>query len=113
MLAKSRLDGRDASMNRAETAQPFEEGIRAQLVRVIGMLDRERFSPTSGCFDRTFWCWKFVDFPGARFQEGLCVLSYVWAHDHPGNSYFANPRLLEWIGQGFEFCRFDYLPTRQ
>jgi hypothetical protein len=43
-------------MNRAEIAQPFEEGIHAQLVRVIGMLDRERFSPTSGCFDRTFWC---------------------------------------------------------
>jgi hypothetical protein len=95
-------------MNRAEIAQPFEEGFHAQLVRVIGMLDRERFSPTSGCFDRTFWCWKFVDFPGARFQEGLCVLSYVWAHDHPGNPYFQNPKLLEWIGQGFEFwCRIQ------
>ncbi len=95
-------------MNRVEIAQPFEEGIHAQLVRVIGMLDRERFSPTSGCFDRTFWCWKFVDFPGARFQEGLCVLSYVWAHDHPGNPYFKNPQLLEWISQGFEFwCRIQ------
>jgi len=95
-------------MNRTEIAEPFAEGIRAQLVRVLGMLDRERFSPTSGCLDRTYWCWKFVDFPGARFQEGLCALSYVWAHDHPDNPYFANPRLLEWIGQGFEFwCRIQ------
>jgi hypothetical protein len=90
-------------MDRAQAAQLFETGIESQLVRVIGMLDRERFSPTSGCFDRTFWCWKFVDFPGARFQEGLCVLSYVWATDYPGSSYYRNPRLLEWIAQGFDF----------
>ncbi len=95
-------------MSRTEIASPFEEAIQAQLVRVIGMLDRERFSPTSGCLDRTYWCWKFVDFPGARFQEGLCALSYAWAYDHPDNPYFASPQLLEWIGQGFEFwCRIQ------
>jgi len=58
-------------MQRDEIARPFEAGIQDQLVRVIGMLDREKYSRTAGCFDRTFWCWKFVDFPGARFQEGL------------------------------------------
>jgi hypothetical protein len=70
--------------------------------RVLGLVDREFLSPTAGCCDRTYWAWKFVDFPRARFQEALCVLSFLWAHceDTP---YFHEARLLEWIGHGLRF----------
>lgn len=84
-------------------AAPFLEAIRSRAALVLGMLDREPFSPTYGCGDRTYWAWKFVDFPGARFQEGLCALSYLYAVPFEGSPYHANPRLLEWIAAGFDF----------
>ena len=72
-------------------------------------MDREPDSRTAGCCDRTYWAWKFVDFPGARFQEALCVLSFLYATDGPGNRQYRNPRLLEWIGNGLRFwSRIQY-----
>jgi len=71
--------------------------------QVLGMLDREAFSPTFGCLDRTYWAWKFTDFAGARFQEGLYFLSFLYATKLPTNPYFQNPRMLEWIAGGFDF----------
>jgi len=77
--------------------------ILEQAPRVLSLMDRERISPTAGCCDRTYWAWKFVDFPRARFQEALCVLSFLYATKLNDSPYFGNPRLLEWIGAGLRF----------
>ena len=71
--------------------------------RVLGLIDREEYSPTLGCLDRTYWAWKFTDFAGARFQEGLCVLGFLYATDVEASPYHHNPRLLSWIASGFDF----------
>lgn len=84
-------------------AATYLQAITAQIPRVISLLDREDFSRTRGCFDRTFWAWKFTDFPGARFQEGLCVLGFLYATDFPDNPYYKNAKLLHWIAGGFDF----------
>ena len=59
-----------------DRARPYQEQILLHAPRILGLIDREAMSPTSGCCDRTFWAWKFVDFPRSRFQEALCVLSF-------------------------------------
>lgn len=71
--------------------------------KVLGLLDRQEFSRTYGCLDRTYWAWKFTDFPGARFQEGLCYLGFLYATDFDGNDYYRNERLRSWIAGGFDF----------
>ena len=81
----------------------FLSAIYDKAPHVLSLLDRERFSPTRGCFDRTHWAWKFTDFPGARFQEGLCVLSFLLTHEDDDNPYYSEPKLLEWITGGFDF----------
>lgn len=81
----------------------YLDALRSHAARVLGMLDREKFSRTYGCLDRTFWAWKFVDFPGARFQEGLCFLSYLYATPYAGSPYADNPRLRAWIAAGFDY----------
>ena len=86
-----------------EGCEIYLEGILRQAVPVLSLLDREPESPTSGCFDRTFWAWKFSDFPGARFQEGLCFLSFLHATPLPGSDYQGNEALLRWIAGGFDF----------
>ncbi|MGE0126723.1 MAG: hypothetical protein AB7U82_01365 [Blastocatellales bacterium] len=77
--------------------------ILEQAPRALGLMDREALSPTAGCCDRTYWAWKFVDFPGSRFQEALCALGFLYATEIEGNRYYRNARLLEWIGLGLRF----------
>lgn len=65
--------------------------------RLLSMLDRERHSPTAGCFDRDHWGWKFRDFPITMLQIAHYPLALLWAQRAPGNPYYRNSRLLEWI----------------
>lgn len=90
-------------VNSQTDAQVYLNAIEREAVRVLSLMDREVFSPTFGCIDRTYWAWKFTDFPGARFQEGLCVLSFLYATPFEGNRYYQQPKLLEWIAGGFDF----------
>ena len=94
-------------MDARAPTHPYWAAIVDQAPRVLGLMDREALSPTSGCGDRTYWAWKFTDFPGARFQESLCVLSFLYRT--PGSEYFKNPNLLTWIGRGMEYwCKIQY-----
>jgi hypothetical protein len=90
-------------------AELYASLILEQVPRVLSLMDREAFSPTAGCCDRTYWAWKFVDYPGARFQESLCVLSFLYATNLPGSPYYRSRRLLEWIDLGLRFwCSIQY-----
>ena len=95
------------------TRPPHAEFYRAlileQAPRVLSLMDRETFSPTAGCCDRTYWAWKFVDYPGSRFQEALCVLGFLYATNLPDSPYHRNRRLLEWIDLGLRYwCSIQY-----
>lgn len=81
----------------------YRAAILAAVPRVLSLMDREPLSPTAGCCDRTYWAWKFTDFPGARFQEALCCLSFLWATPFTGNGYQNSRKLLEWIEAGLAF----------
>jgi len=70
---------------------------------ILSLQDREEFSPTYGSFDRTYWQWKFIDFSGARFQEALLTLSYVYGNKFSQNIYYRNPKILKWIEAGFSY----------
>ncbi len=84
-------------------AEAYRAAVLHQAPRVLGAMDREPLSPTRGCCDRTWWAWKFTDFPGPRFQESVCVLAFLHATPFEGNPYHRNANLLEWIGAGLDF----------
>lgn len=80
----------------------YARALREHVAPVLSLLDREEHSRTRGCLDRTFWAWKFTDFPGARFQEGLCFLAFL--HAAPvAPAYRGNENLARWIAGGFDF----------
>lgn len=81
----------------------YQSVILGKIPLLLSLQDREENSPTFGSFDRTYWQWKFTDFPDARFQEALLTLSYVYSADFEGNIYRKNPGLLKWIEAGFLF----------
>jgi len=64
--------------------------------RLLSRGNRETISPYFGVFDRTFWAWKFTDFPGARFQEAAYTLAYLWSTPRPGNPLAGSDHALAW-----------------
>ncbi len=84
-------------------ASVYADAILAEAPRVLSLMDREALSPTAGCCDRTYWAWKFVDFPASRLQESLCVLAFLYATPLPQSPYYRNRQLLDWIARGLEF----------
>jgi hypothetical protein len=90
----------------AEEVTPAElywSQVLREVPRTLGTMDRERLSPTAGCCDRTHWAWKFTDFPGARFQESVCVMAFLHETDRHDNPYYRNDRLREWLDLGLRF----------
>jgi hypothetical protein len=80
-----------------DRSEPYRSLILDHVPRVLGLVDREAMSPTAGCCDRTFWAWKFVDFPRSRFQEAACVLAFLYATELEGNTLHGNYKVLGWI----------------
>lgn len=75
----------------------------AQIPRLLSRQDREACSKTYGAFDRTFWGWKFTDFHGARFQEALYPMAWLYTTQAQDNPYYKNARVQEWIRAGFVY----------
>ncbi len=86
-----------------EPANLYREHVLRELPRLLSWQDREPMSKTCGSFDRTYWGWKFTDFPGARFQEGVYALAHLCCRDFPGNPLFGDERALDWARAGLRY----------
>jgi hypothetical protein len=82
---------------------PYIDCAMAQLPRLLSRMDREAPSRTYGACDRTYWGWKFTDFPGPRFQEAVYAFAWMYVRRFPGNCFEAHPALLGWIVAGFRY----------
>jgi hypothetical protein len=103
-VAGPRADGADAAGSPvSEPGAVYWHAARSEIARLLSWQDRESFSPTYGCFDRTYWCWKFTDFPGARFQEGVFSLAHLFGAPWSDNALYREPRVLSWIQAGVSF----------
>jgi hypothetical protein len=69
--------------------------------RLLSLQDRDDFSITSGCFDRNYWQWKFVDFSCPVLQQGVFALSFLYSEQ--GSDYYQSKKLKKWIVSGLNF----------
>jgi hypothetical protein len=72
---------------------------------VLGLVDKNKLSPTYGCFDRNYWHYRTVDFPTGMAQLGVIILAHVYTTQYPNNPYYQQERIKELIIAGI-----DYLP---
>jgi len=72
---------------------------------LLELLDRNRFSPTYGCFDRAYWHFRTADFPCGMSQEFCLPLALVYRYPFPGNPYWGKERLRELAIAAVEFAR--------
>lgn len=85
------------------------EALRS-IPKILQLADRNRFSPTYGCFDRSFWHYRTMDFPSGMFQEFVLPLALVCAHPLEDNPYYRVRRVAEIAEAGIEFARISSHP---
>lgn len=77
----------------------------AYFPKLLGLVDRNRLSPTYGCFDRNYWHYKAIDFPSGMAETGVLPLALAWGHRFPGGErYYQQPRLRELVSAGIGFA---------
>jgi hypothetical protein len=82
----------------------FEEGI-GDLPKILELVDKDRLSPTYGCFDRSYWHYRTSDFPSGMFQECVLPLALAYTLEHPRNPFVKQERLRELAWAGIDFAR--------
>jgi hypothetical protein len=76
----------------------------AEIPKLLTLLDRTPVSSTYGCFDRSYWHYRTMDFPCGMSQEYVWPLALVWSLDLPGNPYRAQPAVRDWIEAGIRYA---------
>ena len=81
----------------------FAREALAQIPKILTLQDRNPHSPTYGCFDRLFWQYKVIDFPAGMSQEFVYPLALAYQTNLPGNEFYQQPMLKEWIVAGIVY----------
>jgi hypothetical protein len=63
--------------------------------KILTLQDRNRHSPTYGCFDRNYWQYKIIDFPSGMSQEFVWPLALAWDTELEGNAFYKQDALRE------------------
>ncbi len=82
----------------------FAKEALAQIPKILTLLDRNPHSPTYGCFDRTFWQYKVIDFPAGMSQEFVYPLALAYHCSLPDNIFYQQPSLKEWVEAGIMYA---------
>ncbi len=74
-----------------------------QIPRLLSNLDRNRFSPTYGCFHRDYWLDKTSDFPDAVRQFGVHSLALAYKYPFENNIFYKSKKIKNWTIAGLLF----------
>jgi hypothetical protein len=75
-----------------------------QISTILTLMDRNRHSPTYGCFDRNYWHYRIIDFPSGMAQEFVLPLALAYKLDIPGNPYYQQASIKEWVEAGILYA---------
>lgn len=76
----------------------------AQIPKILTLLDRNPHSPTYGCFDRSFWHYKIIDFPSGMAQEFVWPLALAYHTNLPDNPYYQKSAIIQWVEAGILYA---------
>ena len=75
-----------------------------QIPKILTLMDRNRHSPTYGCFDRNFWQYKIIDFPSGMAQEFVLPLALAYHTELADNPFFHQAALRDWVEAGILYA---------
>ncbi|MBD2041739.1 hypothetical protein [Microcoleus sp. FACHB-672] len=82
----------------------FAREALAQIPKILTLLDRNRHSPTYGCFDRNFWHYKIIDFPSGMSQEFVWPLALAYDTNVPNNPFYQQPVIRDFVEAGILYA---------
>jgi hypothetical protein len=82
----------------------FAKSALEQIPKILTLLDRNRHSPTYGCFDRTFWQYKVIDFPSGMSQEFVWPLALAYDTNVPDNPFYRQEIIKDWVEAGILYA---------
>ena len=71
--------------------------------KILHLLDQNPYSPTYGCFDRSFWHYRTMDFPCGMSQEMVLLLAQAYKNPYPGNPFYKVSRIKELSSAAINF----------
>ena len=78
--------------------------VTENLERIMGLCDRNPYSPSYGSFDRAYWNYKTTDFSNTRLQETVLTFALLYSKKYPGaEEYYKSEKLLEIIKAALRF----------
>ena len=75
-----------------------------QIPKILTLMDRNKHSPTYGCFDRNYWHYKIIDFPSGMSQEFVLPLALAYKLKNPENPYYKNKSIKDFVISGINFA---------
>ena len=89
----------------AQARDLYAEVGLSQIPHILSLIDRNRTSPTYGCFDRQYWHYKTAPFPSGMYQEFVLPLALVYANRFPGGEdYYQQERMKELVAAGIRYA---------
>lgn len=74
----------------------FAELAMSYVPHLAGLVDRNPYSRTYGCFDREYWHYRTRDFACGMSQEFVLPFALLYAQKCPGNRWFGLERMRDW-----------------
>jgi hypothetical protein len=103
MAAAARKFGKTSIIS----SEVYRKYLLTGMPHILSALDRDKYSPTYGCFDREYWAWATKEFANVDLQRAVFPLSMVYLNNFEGNIYYKNREILENIKAGI--CYWTYI----
>jgi len=76
----------------------------AEIPKLLTLLDRNPHSSTYGCFDRSHWHYKIIDFPSGMSQEFVYPLALAYSTEIADNPFARQPEVVTWVEAGLAYA---------
>jgi hypothetical protein len=83
----------------------FADLAMSYVPHLAGLVDRNPYSQTYGCFDREYWHYRTRDFPCGMSQEFVLPFALLYARSYPDNRWYGQERMRELAVAGMHFAR--------
>lgn len=75
----------------------YFEAVLPETLRLLGQIDKDRYSPTYGCFDRAYWHFRIRDYPCIIPQYATLSMALLYELRDKHNSWYKNKKLKELV----------------
>jgi len=94
----------ESQLSRTRVRQYLATEGLSYIPKIIELLDRNPYSKTYGCFDRSFWHYRTADFSSGMYQEYVLPLALAYQNPFINNDFYNKENVRQWVTAGIDFA---------